>query len=316
MVARNYLFYRATTTLAVVFGVSVLTFALVALTPGDPATTILRQRLGQVPPHHVVAAFRSQHGLDDPFVLQYGRWLLGVIHGDLGTSYYSDRAVSSLLVGHALPTVVLAVAAMAVALVVSIPAGVLSAVHRGEWIDFASRFGALVGVAMPNFWFGYVLIIVFSLQLGLFPVAGTGGVSYLVLPALTLGTGLTAIITRFVRTATLEELGRPSIDMARSKGLDERIVVYKHALRNALVPVVTVVGLQFGYLLSGAVVVEIVFQRPGLGTLLVDAVSARDYPVVQGVILLISVCFVVLNFLVDLTYRHLDPRIGSRSVNP
>lgn len=309
MISRAYLLYRTATSLVVLCGVSVITFGLTFLTPGDPAKTVLRQQYGQTPSRAVVEAFREKHGLDEPLVVQYVDWLTGVLRGDLGSSYISGRPVVELLADALPPTLELSTAALVVALVVAVPAGVLSAVHRGEWIDSLSQLGALIGVSMPNFWLGYLLIILFSLQLSLFPVAGSGGFSHLVLPAVALGTGMTAIITRLVRMSLLEVLDEPYVKTARSKGLSERIVVYKHALRNALIPVVTVVGLQFGFLLSGAVVVEIVFQRPGIGVLLVDSVFARDYPVVQGAVLLIAVLFVLTNALVDITYQYLDPRI-------
>ena len=309
MISRVYLLYRTATSLVVLCGVSMLTFGLTFLTPGDPARTVLRQQYGQTPSPAVVDAFREEHGLDEPVVVQYVDWLTGVLQGDFGSSYISGRPVMELLAEALPPTLELSTAALVVALVVAVPAGVLSAVHQGEWIDSLSQLGALIGVSMPNFWLGYLLIIVFSLQLSLFPVAGSSGLSHLVLPAIALGTGMTAIITRLVRMSLLEVLDEPYVKTARSKGLNERIVVYKHALRNALIPVVTVVGLQFGFLLSGAVVVEIVFQRPGIGVLLVDAVLARDYPVVQGAVLLIAVLFVLTNTLVDLTYQYLDPRI-------
>ena len=316
MISRAYLLYRTATSVVVLCGVSLLTFGLTFLTPGDPARTILRQQYGQTPSPEVVDAFREEHGLDEPVVVQYADWLTGVLQGDLGSSYGSGRPVTELLVESLPPTLELAAAAMSVALVVAVPAGVLSAVRQGEWVDGLSQLGSLIGVSMPNFWLGYLLIIVFSLQLSLFPVAGDGGLSHLVLPAVALGTGMTAIITRLIRMSLLEVLDEPYVEMARSKGLSERTVVYKHALRNALIPVVTIVGLQFGYVLSGAVVVEIVFQRPGIGVLLVDAVFARDYPVVQGAVLLVAVLFVITNALVDLTYQYLDPRIqlgGSQS---
>lgn len=309
MISRTYVLYRAATSLVVLWGVSVITFGLTFLTPGDPARTVLRQQYGETPPPEVVDAFREEQGLNDPLAVQYLNWVTDVLRGDLGTSYLSDREVTALLSEALFPTLELAVAAMVVALVIAIPAGVLSAIHQGEWIDGVSQIGALIGVSMPNFWLGYLLIIVFSLHLSLFPVAGRGGLSHLVLPAIALGTGMTAIITRLVRMSVLEVLDEPYVEMARSKGLTERIVVYKHALRNALIPVVTVVGLQFGFVLNGAVVVEIVFQRPGLGVLLVDAVFARNYPVVQGAVLVVAVLFVITNALVDLTYQYLDPRI-------
>ncbi len=206
-------------------------------------------------------------------------------------------------------TLELALAAMLVALAISIPAGVVSAVHRGTPIDHASQLGALLGVSMPNFWLAYLLILLFPLTLGVLPVAGAGSFGHLVLPAITLGTGMAAVVTRLVRSSMLEVLDEAYVDTARAKGLRERIVVYKHALRNALVPVVTILGLQLGTLLNGAVVVEIIFQRPGLGSLLVDAVFERNYPVVQGVTLVTAIVFVATNLLVDLTYRYLDPRV-------
>ncbi|MEA5386337.1 ABC transporter permease [Haloarculaceae archaeon H-GB11] len=214
--------------------------------------------------------------------MQYANWLADVVRGDLGSSYFQKQPVSSLI-AQALPnTLTLGLSSMAVAVVVGLPAGVVSAVHRDGLLDQMAQVVSLAGVSMPNFWLGYLLIIVFSLRLDLLPVAGAGGLDHLVLPALTLGTSMTAVIARLVRTTMLDVLDEAYVRTARSKGLRERIVVYKHALRNALIPVITVVGLQLGYVLNGAVVVEIVFQRPGLGKLLVDAVFARDYPIVQG----------------------------------
>jgi len=309
MIPKAYLVYRSLTASVVLFGVSILTFGLTYLTPGDPAKTILRQQTGHPPTQEQVEAFRAEHGLDEPLPIQYIDWLTDVLRGDLGSSYGSGREVTALLASHLPATIELAVAAMVIALAIAVPAGVLSAVHQGEWIDVGSQLAALLGVSLPNFWLGYMLIIVFSLRLGVFPVAGIGGVSYLVLPAIALGTGMAAIITRLVRTSMLDVLDEEYVDAARSKGLRERIVVYKHALRNALIPVVTIVGLQLGFVLNGAVVIEIVFQRPGIGSLLVDAVFARDYPIVQGVVLVIALSFVATNLLVDLTYRYLDPRI-------
>ncbi len=305
----HYLVSRLATSLVVLFGVSVVTYGLVFLTPGDPARTILRQQLERQPSQAEVEAFRAEQGLDEPIPIQYLDWLSDALRGDLGTSYYTDTAVTTLIFD-ALPlTLELAAASMVVALALAIPTGVLSAVHRGTSVDYASQLGALVGVSMPNFWLGYLLIMVFALTLGVLPVAGAGSVGQLVLPAITLGTGMAAIVTRLVRTSMLEVLDEEYVDTARSKGLRERIVIYKHALRNALIPVVTIVGLQFGSLLNGAVVVEIVFQRPGLGMLLVDAVFDRNYPIVQGIALFTAVIFVATNLLVDVTYRYLDPRV-------
>ncbi|ELY87944.1 nickel ABC transporter permease [Natrialba taiwanensis] len=305
----TYLLHRLGTSIIVLLGVSVVTYGLLFLTPGDPAEVILTQQLDRQPSAAEIESFRATHGMDDPIPVQYVNWVTDVLRGDLGTSYYSDTAVSTLIVD-ALPlTIELAVASLLVALAIAIPTGVLSAVHRGSAIDYASQLGALVGVSMPNFWLGYLLILVFALTLGFLPVAGAGSYGQLVLPAITLGTGMAAVLTRLIRSSMLEVLDEAYVDTARSKGLRKRIVLYKHALRNALVPVVTILGVQLGSLLNGAVVVEIVFQRPGLGMLLVDAVFERNYPVVQGITLVTAGIFVGTNVLVDLSYRYLDPRV-------
>lgn len=315
MTSWNYLLYRLVSAFTVLFGASVITFGLIFVTPGDPAETILTERADRTPSPEAIEAFREANGLNDPIPVQYVDWVVGISNGDLGTSYYSSRSVTTLLVENAPQTVELAIASLVVALCIAIPAGVLSAVHRGERIDIVSQLTALVGVSMPNFWLGYLLIIVFSLYLDLFPVAGSGSLSHLVLPAVTLGTGMAAVVMRLVRTAVLAELGAQYVTAARARGLRERIVLYKHVLRNALIPVLTVVGVQFGYILNGALVVEIVFQRPGLGLLLVESIFARNIPVVQGVILLTAVIFVVTNLFVDFSYYRLDPRIRPRGKN-
>jgi len=296
--------------LVVLFGVSVITFGLMFVTPGDPAETILRQQMGgRSPPEDAVQEFRVEHGLDEPIPVQYLNWVNDILHGNFRQSYFQETKVSTMILNRAIPTTELALAGMAVAILISIPAGIISAIHQGQPADYASQFGALLGISMPNFWLGYLLIIVFSVQLDLFPVAGVGGLDHLVLPAITLGTGMAAIITRLVRSSMLEVLDEDYIRTAHSKGLRERIVVYKHALRNALIPVITIIGLQFGYVLNGAVVVEIVFQRPGLGNLLIQSIFGRDYPVVQGLVLVIGAIFVFTNFAVDIAYRIIDPRI-------
>jgi len=305
----RFILRRAVSLVFVLFGVSVTTFGMVVFTPGDPAEIILREQTAQNPSDEAIREFRAEHGLGDPLHVQYLDWMADVLRGDLGQSYYHDTPVTTMIIRRFGETAELAVAAILVALVISIPAGVISAVHNGELPDHASQLGSLLGVSMPNFWLGYLLIVVFSLYLKLFPVSGAGTVQELVLPALTLGSGIAAIITRLLRSSMLDVLEAEYIRTARSKGLRERIVVYKHAFRNALIPVVTIVGLQFGYLLNGAVIVEIVFQRPGLGKLLIEAIFARDYPIVQGLVLVIAVLFVVSNLLVDVAYRYIDPRI-------
>ena len=308
----RYTFRRAVTSVFVLFGVSVVTYLMMYLTPGDPAELVLRAQT--VHDQAAVEQFREQYRLDEPVWKQYGHWLWDVLHGDFGRSYVTNRPVSAMLVDSAPSTAILAVAAMAIALAIAVPAGVVSAVHKGQVPDSVSQFGSLLGVSMPNFWLGYILILVFSIgmpvrSLGVFPVSGAGSLDRLVLPALTLGSGVAAIMTRLLRSAMLEVLEEDYVRTARSKGLAERIVVYKHAFRNALVPVITVAGIQFGYLLNGAVVVEIVFARPGLGKLVIDALFDRDYPVIQAATLVIAAMFVGINFLVDVTYRYIDPRI-------
>lgn len=307
----QFLIRRSATLLLVLFGVSVITFGLMFVTPGDPAQTIMRQQMGgRSPSEEAVEEFRQEHGLDDPIPVQYVNWAADVVTGDFRESYFQETKVSTMILNRAIPTIELAVAGIAVAVAISIPAGIISAIHQGQPPDYLSQFGALLGISMPNFWLGYLLIIVFSIQLDMFPVAGVGGLDHLFLPALTLGTGMAAIITRLMRSSMLEVLDEDYIQTAHSKGLRERIVVYKHALRNALIPVVTIIGLQLGYVLNGAVVVEIVFQRPGLGNLLIQSIFSRDYPVVQGLVLVIGGIFVFTNFLVDIAYRFIDPRIS------
>lgn len=304
------------TMLVVLFGASVLTYIMMFFTPGDPAETILREEMQTAPTEEQIQQFRAEHGLDEPIPVQYINWMADVLRGDLGESYYHQADVSTQIAAHAPHTIELAIAAVGIALLIAFPTGVISAVHKGQLPDYASQLGSLLGLSMPNFWLGYILIFVFSLHLGLLPIAGTQTVAHLVMPAVTLGTAMAAIVTRLLRSSMLEVLDEDYIRTAHSVGLRERIVVYKHALRNALIPVVTIVGLQFGFLLNGAVVVEIVFSRPGLGRLLLDAVFARDYPVVQGTVLVIAVVFVSVNFLVDITYRYIDPRIDLEGHEP
>lgn len=312
----KFIVRRFVTMLFVLVGVSILTYGMMFLAPGDPAKLILQAQSGQEPTVEQVQEFRKEHGMNDPLPVRYGRWAWGVVHGDLGESYFGDSTVSALIEERALQTVELAVGSMIIALFIAVPAGIISAVHKGQLPDYLSQVAALLGLSMPNFWLGYLLIMIFSLHLQLLPVAGVGGFDHLILPAVTMGTGLAAINTRLLRSSMLEVLNEEYIATARSKGLPERIVVYKHAVRNALIPILTIVGLQFGYLLNGAVIVEIVFNRHGVGELLIRALRNRNYPVVQGLVLVIAIIFVVVNFLVDVTYRYIDPRISLEGREP
>ena len=285
--------------------VATLVFALVHLIPGDPVEMMLGE--GAQPAD--VEALRARLGLDRPLAVQYGSFLAGLVRLDLGDSLHFDRPVATLL-GESFPaTAELAFAAMAAALLLSLPLGVVAAYRKGSWIDRAARFFSLAGVSMPNFWLGPLAILLFSIHFDLFPVSGRSGWRSLVLPALTLGLALAALLTRMIRSALAEELGKPYLVTARAKGLSEMRVVGLHALRNALVPVVTVVGLQFGALLTGAILTETIFSWPGLGRLLIQAIRLRDYPLVQGCVLLISVTYVVVNLVTDLVYAWIDPRI-------
>lgn len=306
----KFILRRVFTMLLVLLGVSFLTYATMFLAPGDPAELILQRQMGdREPTEEQIREFREEHGMNDPFIVRYGRWLWDALHGDLGKGYFNEKPVANLIVDRVPQTAELAVAAMFIALLIAFPAGIISAVHKGQFPDYLSQFAALLGLSMPNFWLAYLLIIVFSLHIQLFPVAGVGGLNHLVLPAVTIGTGLTAILTRLLRSSMLEVLNEEYIRTARSKGLPERIVVYKHAVRTALIPILTVVGLSFGALLNGTVIVEVIFQRPGLGSLFVTALLNRNYPVVQASVLVTATIFVVTNSVVDILYRYIDPRI-------
>ncbi|TKX46510.1 ABC transporter permease [Halorubrum sp. SD690R] len=305
----QYLFRRLTLTAVTLVLVSAVTYSLIGIAPGDPAELVLQKQLGQAPTTEQIETFRSKHGLDEPIHWQYLHWFGDLLKGDLGQSYYHERSVSELLLDRLPVTVKLAAGGLAVSLAVSLPTGILSARRPQGLADHLSQTIALLGVAMPNFWLGYLLIFAFSLKLGLTPVYGSGTLAHLVLPSITLGTGLAAVQTRLLRATLQDTLGAEFVTAARTRGLREWLVVGKHALRNALLPLLTVVGLQLGFVLNGAVVVEVVFQRPGLGTLLVDAIFDRNYPVVQGVTLLAGVLFVSVNTVTDLAYGLIDPRI-------
>jgi peptide/nickel transport system permease protein len=288
-----------------VLGVLTLVFFLVHLIPGDPVEVML----GETASSADLVQLRADLGLDRPLGEQYARFLGGLAQADLGHSFFYRKPVLAVI-GAALPaTALLATAALAVALLIALPVGILAAVRRNRLTDRLALVGSLVGVSMPNFWLGPLLIILFSFRLGWLPVSGREGAASLVLPALTLGTALSAILVRMTRASMLDVLGEDYLRTARAKGVGERAVIVRHALRNALLPVVTIVGLQFGALLSGAVITENVFAWPGVGTLLIQAISARDYPLVQGCVLVISLCYVAVNFLTDALYALIDPRV-------
>ncbi|MCL0068358.1 ABC transporter permease [Thermodesulfovibrionales bacterium] len=305
----TYIIRRIGLMVFIMLGVSVITFSMIHLVPGDPAEVIATERYGEEITAETIEHVRRELGLDQPVYIQYARWLINVLQGDLGYSFRTDRPVLDEILTRLPATLQLALAGMLVALIIAIPVGIVSATRQYSAVDNISMFGALLGVSMPNFWLGLLLIMFFSVHLGWLPVFGRGGIEHLILPAITLGTGMAAITTRLIRSSMLEVLKADYIRTARAKGLKEKVVIYKHALKNAMIPVVTIVGLQFASLLEGAVIVEVIFAWPGIGRLLVDSIFARDFMLIQGCILFIAAMFVLVNLLVDISYAYLDPKI-------
>ncbi len=304
---KTYLLRRLTQSLIVLLGISVVVFVILHLT-GDPTLLLL-------PPDasaEEIAKFRRAMGFDDPLYLQYWRFLRGALHGDFGNSLRHDEPALALVWQRMPATMELTAVALGVALVLAIPAGIVSAVFRNTALDYVSTVLALVGQAMPTFWLGIMLILVFSVGLHLLPSSGRGGPANLVLPALTLGLFTTARIMRLTRSGMLEVLGQDYVRTARAKGVGERRVVWKHALKNAGIPIVTIVGLELGTLLGGAVITETIFAWPGVGRLSVQAIYNRDYPLVQASVFVLASIFVAVNLVVDVLYTYLDPRIRIR----
>jgi peptide/nickel transport system permease protein len=289
----------------VLWAVVTLVFLLIHLVPGDPAELLL----GPNATPEQVQTVREQLGLDKPIITQYKDYWVGLFSGDWGTNPVTGKPVLERIMSRYPATILLAVTAMFIATLLSIPLGVTAATHRGSVIDSASTLVALLGISLPSFALGPLLILLFSVELGVTPVSGRGSIAHIILPAVTLGAALSAILTRIVRSSVLEELGEDYVRTARAKGLPERKVIYKHVLKNGLIPVVTVLGLQFGVLLAGAIITERVFSWPGVGSLLVDSISERDYNLTQGCILVIATTYVLVNTLTDIVYRFLDPRI-------
>lgn len=268
---------------------------------------------GQPPPNQMALdELRAEYGLDDPFLVRFSRWTAAAVRGDLGQSYQSGRPVLAELTGHLAATVKIALAGMAVSLLLAFPLGIIAAVRPNSIADLLSRFFSLIGTAMPAYWLAYMLILLFAVRLQWLPVLGTGTWRHLVLPGVTLGLGGAASVSRLLRSTMLEALGQEYVRAARAKGVRPHWVVLRHAFRNALIPVVTLMGNLFGFLLSGAVVVETVFALPGIGRLMVDAISFRDYPIIQGFVLFTGTVFVLINLLVDLSYPLIDPRVRVR----
>jgi peptide/nickel transport system permease protein len=296
---------RVALTIPVLVGVATLVFSLIHFIPGDPAQAML----GEAAPEAEVAALRRQLGLDRPLLEQYSDFLGGLVRGDLGTSLRTGTSVTEQIVERLPATFELAFASMLVALVVALPLGIAAAAWRGTFVDHTAMAVAMAGMSIPNFWLGPLLAIIFAVELGWLPVSGRGGAEHVILPAFSLGLALAAMLARMTRASLLEELREPYVRAARARGISTARAVVVHAFRNSLIPIVTILGLQFGAVLTGAVITETIFSWPGIGRLLIQSIGFRDYPLVQGCILLIAATYVAVNLITDLAYGLLDPRI-------
>ncbi len=300
-----YLFKRLWHTVFVVVGISVISFFFIHLS-GDPVMLMLPGDASDAQ----IEELREQMGFNDPLYVQYLHFAWQAVRGKFGNSLYYKVPAMELILERLPASLELAVAAMLFALVVAVPVGIVSAVRRGSLLDMGSMLGALFGLSMPHFWLGIMMILLFSVELGWLPTSGRGSLAQLVMPSIALGLSLTAMFARLTRSVMLEVLSLDYIRTARSKGLKEWIVISKHALKNALIPIVTVAGMQFGFLLGGTVIIETVFAWPGVGRLVIQAIFNRDYPLVQSIVLVLALIFVAVNFLVDMLYMYLDPQIS------
>ncbi|HEY8711556.1 MAG TPA: nickel ABC transporter permease [Thermoanaerobaculia bacterium] len=302
----QYIIRRLLQMIPITLGILTLVFSLIHLIPGDPAAAVA----GEGARPEDIAQVRKELGLDQPLWKQYVTYLGNVAHGDLGRSFRTNEKVSKEILARYPATIELAFGAMIVALLVAFPLGIISAIYRNSWIDNVARFFALVGVSMPSFWFGPLLIIAFAINHTWFPVSGREeGLRSIVLPSVTMGLALAAILTRMIRVSLAEELNQLYVTTAIAKGVTRAKAIFRHALKNALIPVITVLALQFGSLLTGAIITEQIFSWPGLGRLLIQSINARDYPQVQASILVIAVTYIMVNFVSDLLYGVVDPRI-------
>jgi peptide/nickel transport system permease protein len=300
----RYIINRFLQTIPTLIGVSIIAFALLRLT-GDPARAVL----GDMASHEAVEAYREEHGLNDPLIQQYLRFIGDILHGDFGVSLRYNEPVFDLFLERLPPTLELGLAAMALAIVVGVPVGIFSAIRWNTTWDVIIRTLVLFGQAVPGFYLGLLFIIIFSVNLRLLPTGGRGGLKHLIMPSVALSTFLVALIVRFTRSAVLDVLRQDYIRTARAKGLNEKLIIYRHVLKNALIPLITVIGLQIAILFSGAVVTETIFSWPGVGRFAVQAIYARDFPIVQVVILFMAFVIVFINLIVDIAYAYLDPRI-------
>ncbi|MGM9974353.1 MAG: nickel ABC transporter permease [Clostridiaceae bacterium] len=305
----KYILKRIAMLIPVMLGVTFIVFTLMYFTPGDPARIILTESA----PQEAVEQLREEMGLNDPFIVQFGRYIKNlVVEQDLGRSYVSKKVVVDEIMERFPATLKLAAAGVLVAVIIGIPIGIISAVKQYSALDSVCMVFALIGVSMPVFWLGLMMILLFSVKLGWLPPSGFTSIKHMIMPAIALGTGSAAIITRMTRSSMLEVIRQDYIRTARAKGQEEKVIIIRHALKNALIPIITVIGLQFGGLLGGAVLTESVFSIPGVGRLMVESIKARDFPIVQGGVLFIALTFSIVNLLVDILYAYVDPRIKSQ----
>ena len=302
----HYIGRRLLGAIPVLWGVATLVFVIMRLLPGDPAALMLSEAGGSA---QEIAELRVELGLADSLIAQYGRYLFQLAQGDLGTSLFTQRSVVVTIGEQLLSTVELAIAAIMIAATLGIALGVIAAAKRGTWLDTAVMAISISGISIPVFWSALLLIWLFALILGWVPATGKGGVVHLILPAFVLGFASAGAVTRLVRASMLDVMEQGYVSTARAKGLAERTILFRHALKNAFIPVVSIIGLQFGFLLGGTVVIETIFSRPGLGQLLVNAILWKDLPLVQGIVLLVALIYTIVNLATDVAYAYLDPRI-------
>ncbi|SCM81956.1 Glutathione ABC transporter [uncultured Sporomusa sp.] len=293
----------------VLFGISFLSFLLIYLAPGDPVRAMFAVT-GNIPSEEILADMREQMGLNRPFLVQYGHWLMNCLQGDFGTSYSQGKPVSEMLAVRVLPTLQLALLSLVMMLVMAVPAGVLSALHQNRFLDYFIRAVTFTGISLPNFWAGLLLIYFVALKLELLPVVSTGmGLQKMILPAFTLAFAMAGKYARQVRAAILEEMSQDYVYGALARGLSETVVLWRHVIPNAMLPLLTLLGLSLGSLLGGTAVVEVIFSYPALGSLAINAITSMDYPLIQGYVLWIALIYMIVNLAVDVSYSFLDPRL-------
>jgi peptide/nickel transport system permease protein len=302
---KRYILHRLLLLFPTVLGTLTLVFFLIHFVPGDPIEVMLGETAGSADKEEL----RRQLGLDQPVTIRYGHFLGSLLHGDLGRSLYEDASVTELVLARLPATIELTVCAMTLASLIAFPMALMAANKHGSWADRFVLLFSLLGLSVPNFWLGPLLMITLSIQLGWLPVSGRGGFPHLILPALTLGMAMAAILTRILRAGLLQVVNADYVKSARAKGLSESRVWLKHMLRNALLPVITIMGLQFGSLVAGSIITETIFSWPGIGRLTVQAIQTRDYPLVQGCVLTVAISYLVINFVIDIFYQIVDPRI-------